>query len=251
MSARSDPSRRPEPTGLTGDAGASAHGDGVDARRYGEAERKYSARAAPLLRSAARCPYVSRPRRREEDLRMRSLSSGGRSVCRARLLCSTALAVALSAVAIPVRADEPDTGLAFVTGASVFLAGFVAGGTLIAGNAGRGADTAGWLTMQASFAVAPLAAHGVVGEWGRGLVFAAAPTAAAGGNAVLFATDPNAVRHSVLSEQRVLWSLFGFGLFSGLVGIVDATFADRRAKALVIAPSVGAGRVGLEVGGVL
>jgi hypothetical protein len=63
--------------------------------------------------------------------------------------------------------------------------------------------------------------------------------------------DSNAVRHSNLTQQRILWSLFVVGIFSSAYGVVDATFADSRARRVVVAPVVGAGTAGLEIEGTL
>ena len=142
--------------------------------------------------------------------------------------------------------------MAFAAGAFVMAAGFMAGSVLLATNTDdRAADNAGWLTMSGGFALAPIASHAVVGEWGRGLAFAAAPAAAMGGTAALFQLDSGTVVHGSLPEQRVLWSFFLVGLFSGTAGVVDAALAQGRAAPVTVAPSVGAGHLGLSVGGSL
>jgi hypothetical protein len=115
----------------------------------------------------------------------------------------------------------------------------------------RARDRAGWFTIQTGFVLAPLAAHAVTSEWMRGLAFATVPAASMIGTGAVFAIDPNAVRHAPLSEQRVMWGLFGAALFVGSAGVVDAAFAGSRAASLSIRPTVGFGQVGLEVGGTL
>ncbi|HEX4475893.1 MAG TPA: hypothetical protein VH142_12495 [Polyangiaceae bacterium] len=147
---------------------------------------------------------------------------------------------------------EPDPALAFITGASVFLVGFGLGGVVLTANSRSRADqNAGWLTIQSGFALAPLAAHAVTGEWTRGALFATVPTAAALTSGTLIAVFPNAIMNGQLPKQRALWGSFGVGLFSSVVGIVDATFVRKRMHSVTIAPSVGAGTVGLDVGGTL
>jgi hypothetical protein len=175
-----------------------------------------------------------------------------------------ALVVAIVSVAPTARADSPKAAVAFLTGASVFLVGFAVGGVLVAtSNANDVQDNAGWLTMEGGFAVAPLAAHAVAGEWLRGLVSAALPMAAFAGTAILFAIHPATIEQGELSDQRVMWSFFGVGLFSGIAGVVDSAFADTRARSramavpttaqwgrsVSIAPVVGSGRLGLQIGG--
>lgn len=147
--------------------------------------------------------------------------------------------------------DEPDTALAFVAGASVLVLGLGVGASLIGSNAGRPTDNAGWMVMQSGFAAAPFVAHGVAGEWGRGLLFACPPLATTAGTATVFAVDEKAVRHSALPEQRLLWSLFVVGLFSSAYGVVDSTFADTRARRLVVTPVAGLGSAGIDVEGTL
>jgi len=150
------------------------------------------------------------------------------------------------------QTQSPDTTLAFVAGAFVMAAGFMVGSVLLATNTdNRTADNAGWLTMNGGFTVAPIASHAVVGEWGRGLAFAAAPAAAMGGTAALFQVDSGTVVHGSLPEQRVLWSFFLAGLFSGTAGVVDAALARGRTAPVTVAPMIGAGHLGLSVGGTL
>src|SRR5205085_7534392 len=106
--------------------------------------------------------------------------------------------------------------------AAVFVAGFAVGGMLIAAvNANEGQANAGWLTMESTFAIAPIVAHGVSGDWARGFAWAAAPAAAVGGTAGLFAYDKGTIFHGSLAEQRWLWSFFGAGLAVGTAGLVD------------------------------
>jgi hypothetical protein len=173
-----------------------------------------------------------------------------RRLWRVRLRCTLALLAAFALATSPARADKP--GLAFLAGASVFLAGFAAGGVLTAtGNANDGQNDAGWLTIEAGFALAPLASHAVAEEWTRGLVFAAPPAAGLAGTATLLAMHPATIVHGELADQRVMWSLFGLGVLSSILGVVDATFADRRARAVTVAPLLGSGLLGLGVGGIL
>jgi hypothetical protein len=105
--------------------------------------------------------------------------------------------------------------------------------------------------MESGFALAPLSAHAVTGEWGRGVAFAAVPAAAIGGTSALFAFDPGTVAHGSLPEQRWLWAMFGVALATSTAGVVDSLFAGARARSVVVAPAVATDRVGLVVGGAL
>jgi hypothetical protein len=165
------------------------------------------------------------------------------------------VATGLSSIASAAHAEEPapapDTTAAFVAGTSVFVVGLGLGASLIGSNGGRPMDITGWMVMQSGFAAAPIVAHGITEEWGRGLLFGSVPLATTAGTATVFAIDPNAVRHSALPEQRLLWSLFVVGLFSSAYGVVDALSADERARQLVVTPVVGRGAAGIYVEGTL
>jgi hypothetical protein len=177
------------------------------------------------------------------------------------------VATGLSSIASAAHAEEPappapqpDTAAAFVAGTAVFVASLGVGASLIGSNGGKcvseghcakGLDITGWMVMQSGFVAAPVVAHGIAGEWGRGLLFGSVPFATTAGTATVFAIDPNAVRHSALPEQRILWSLFVVGLFSSAYGVVDSLSADERARRLVVTPVVGRDTVGIDVEGTL
>jgi len=153
-------------------------------------------------------------------------------------------------VTTPARADDSDPGVAIAVGAAAVFAGFIAGGTLIAvspGNIGR--NEAGWFAIESGFSAAPLASHALVGEWARGAVFAAVPTATTLGTIPVFLVNDNGVEHGTLPQQRVMWGLFCTGLAAAMVGVIDTAFAPGRA--LHVAPLLGGGNTGLLVGGSL
>jgi hypothetical protein len=159
-----------------------------------------------------------------------------------------ALAAALLASA-PARAGEPAPALAVVVGGATLLAGFVVGGTIIAASGDDASKAAGWFALESGFTLAPLGAHAVVGEWGRGALFAAVPTATTLATVPVFLEQPAAVEHGSLEEQRVMWGLFVGGLGVAVAGVVDAAMAPGRA--VHVAPMLGAGTTGLVVGGAL
>jgi hypothetical protein len=137
-----------------------------------------------------------------------------------------------------------------VAGTAVLLLGFTVGSTMAATADGSNIGTnAGWLVMESGFVLAPWTAHAALGQWTRGLAFAALPAATEGGTVGLFDYSPGTVLHGTLVQQRILWGLFGTGLVSSVVGMLDVTFASRRASSVAVAPMVGAGQVGLQVGG--
>jgi hypothetical protein len=169
-----------------------------------------------------------------------------------RYVLGLALTATMATVAAGARADEAEPALALLTGASVLFAGFAVGaGLLSAGTSTDVKTNVGWLTMQTGFALAPLTSHAMAGEWTRGLLFAATPAAALGGTGGIIAVDPSAIDHGGLPEQRALWSLFGVGLLSSAVGVVDSTLCGTRARSVAAVPMVGSGQVGLIVRGTL
>jgi hypothetical protein len=168
------------------------------------------------------------------------------------LLSSLAFAASML-VAVPSRAAPPDPALAVLAGAATMVAGFTAGGVLLGtSNASASQDNAGWLTMETGFVLAPIVSHGMVSEWTRGLAYAVAPIAGEVATAELFYVTPVAVEHGTLPAQRVMWTLFGIGLFSAAAGVVDTALAGERARTAVrVVPTVGRGGVGIEIGGAL
>jgi hypothetical protein len=167
-----------------------------------------------------------------------------------RSLAFPAALTAASLFASPARADGPDPVVAFALGAATVLAGFAVGGTFIASNQGDAAKAAaGWFMIEGGFSAAPFVSHAAVGEWARGAVWAALPTATTLATIPVFSIDGAAVEHGTLPEQRVMWGLFCGGLAASMAGVVDTVFSPGRA--VHVAPVVGAGGVGVTVGGAL
>jgi hypothetical protein len=150
----------------------------------------------------------------------------------------------------PPPPPQPDGAVAFLVGAATVLAGFAAGGTLVAASGEDAAkNEAGWLIIESGFALAPLTSHAVVGEWWRGAAFASIPTATTLGSVPIFLARQDAIENGVIAQQEGLWWLFAGGLAGAVVGVVDATFAPGRA--LHLAPALGPHDAGLILGGAL
>jgi hypothetical protein len=151
------------------------------------------------------------------------------------------------------RATEPpDHDAAVLAGAATFVLAFAAGGIVVAtANGSNYQSNVGWIAIESGYALAPLAAHAVLGEWARGLVFAATPAAMLGGSVALFDYDNGTIQHGSLTEQRIMWGLFSTGLFAGIVGVVDAGLARTVGGSVAVAPLMTAGGTGLSVGGAL
>ena len=173
----------------------------------------------------------------------------------ARSTCGTfqqGVASAFAAVVLgcPLVAHaEPEPAFAIFAGAITETVGFVAGTALLgAGQNQKELGRAGWMVIHSAFTLAPITAHGAVGEWKRGLLFSAMPAAALAGTTTMFVVEPNAVDYSNLWEQRALWLLFGAGLTTSVIGVLDAMLVNTRG--LKAAPAVTARSAGLMVGGV-
>jgi hypothetical protein len=168
--------------------------------------------------------------------------------------CVILVGVGLVACPSPASADEGDSssGWALASAGAVDVAGFVVGGALLAqGHGDHLRDNAGWLTIESGFVLSPIAAHAVSGEWARGGLFAVVPLAALGVTVALFQQEPGTVESGTLPQQRWMWAMFGAGLFSSAVGVVDAMWAPARARKIAVRPIVAPGQVGLQIGGTL
>jgi hypothetical protein len=166
------------------------------------------------------------------------------------MLCASTSISAFLLAAPAAHADPPDPALAWITGATVFAGGFLAGGAILGGaNGDEGAVRIGWMTIEGALALAPLASHAVVGEWGRGLAFAAVPVAGILSTAVVLGIEPDAIDHGEAGARITVWSSLTAGLLVGVAGVVDAAFADQRA--ISVLPMAGSGKLGLLVGGPL
>ena len=142
--------------------------------------------------------------------------------------------------------------MAVVVGTATLLVGFTVGATVTATANGSNIPTnTGWLIMESGFTLAPWTAHAMQGQWTRGLAFAALPAATVGGTVGLFEYEPGTVLHGTLVQQRILWGLFGAGLVSSVIGVLDVTLAHPHAGPIALAPIVAPGRIGLEMGGAL
>ena len=165
------------------------------------------------------------------------------------LVFPATLAAAL-VLAPPARAADPDPAIALAVGAATLVAGFAVGGTVMATSGeSPAANEAGWMALESSFVLAPFVSHAMVGEWGRGALFATVPAATTLGTIPVFLVSPQGVDHGTLPAQRVMWALFCTGLAASLVGVVDTAFSPGRR--VQVAPMLGRGEAGLVVGGVL
>lgn len=179
-------------------------------------------------------------------------------------LTSIVAVVAILAGA-PASADElppdPQATTSLLVGAGVATISFGTGMTMT-GTSGDGfVQNAGIVIAETGLVLAPIAAHGVAGEWKRGLLFALPPLATEIGMLVLIDNwGEKLVTLAPLGTQYLYSALFtGTVLFSA-IGIVDAAFAGNRARAnspppaparAWVAPMFDRSGGGIKVGGVL
>jgi hypothetical protein len=152
---------------------------------------------------------------------------------------------------------------AFVVGSGLAAIPFAIGATITSSSHEIETNNAGVITMQSGLLVAPLVAHGIVGEWGRGALFTILPALSSAGMITLLATTPSAVTHTTLESQRYFYVLLTGSLLGGTVGVLDALRAPARERArekerlrarsssLWFAPLVDTRTLGVGLGGFL
>ncbi len=176
-----------------------------------------------------------------------------------RLLLLLLAAAATSAVAPSARAEGPSSPgsdqalLALAVGASTAIGPIAIGGAHAGrSNVPHSERDQGWIAAAAGFALAPLTAHLVTGEYGRGALFAAVPAATTLGLSALVVADRDAIYSGTEATRVCFVALFLTGATASAIGVIDAAFApDRRAKERAAsAPSlsldVGPGSVALR-----
>jgi hypothetical protein len=167
-------------------------------------------------------------------------------------------ATLLLADARQADAADPDTleqrtTMTLVAGGALELVPFAVGGTMIASTGDAGVRRAGVDVVSLGFVLAPLVAHGLMDEWGRGAAFAAPPLVCGVSVAVLMQVPQGDVLGPDLgtATTRVpFWALVSAALVSSAIGLVDAAFAPARARrSLYVAPSPVRSGLAINVGG--
>jgi hypothetical protein len=168
------------------------------------------------------------------------------------------LSVAAVCAAGPARAEgsssrgDDEALLALAVGASTVIAPVAIGGAR-AGRTdiGHVERDQGWIAASVGFALAPITAHIVTGEYGRGAAFAAVPVATTIGVSALFAAYPDAIYTGNPASRIGFVVLFVTGATGSAVGVIDAVLAsERRAKHAApersLSFDVGPGSLGLR-----
>jgi hypothetical protein len=152
----------------------------------------------------------------------------------------------------PLPADPAPAEWAVVAGATTALVPLAVGTSLLARENGPASPQAGIHVIDAGLALAPLVAHGLVGEWRRGLAFAAISGGAALGASIIVELRPDVIEHGRVAPRVSFAALLTLALFASGIGVADCAAAPERARrpvrfsvALVPQP----GGVGLALGG--
>jgi hypothetical protein len=146
------------------------------------------------------------------------------------------LAVLPLLTACPAGADElppdPQATTSLLVGAGIATVSFGTGMTMT-GTSGDGfVQNAGIVIAESGLVLAPLAAHGVAGEWKRGLLFALPPLATEIGMLILVDQwGERLVTLAPLGTQYLYSALFTGSVLFSAIGIVDSAFAGGRASA--------------------
>jgi hypothetical protein len=155
--------------------------------------------------------------------------------------------VAQPAVAFAEDEPPPRAPRALVTGVGIAGASLAYGATLLTFNGSLAAKHTGLAVMHTGLTLAPLMAHGVVGEWGRGAAFSIAPALGGLGMAVLLEERPDAPIKGKQKSQRYYPVLIAVSVIGSAVGIVDAALCDERLPAVNV--TVERDFVGAELAG--
>lgn len=140
---------------------------------------------------------------------------------------------------------------AFVVGAVTLLVPLALGANMMT-LGGIDPKRAGWYACHAGFVLAPMAAHGVMGEWGRGALFSLVPLAPLGVSVGIVESNPRVLSGGKASARGGLELMLSAGFLASGVGVVDALFAgDRARRRLHVTPIASADFGGVYVSGVL
>jgi hypothetical protein len=125
-------------------------------------------------------------------------------------------------------------GLGFAVGSATAFVPFATGVTLMVTSSHRAATLGGLFLGEAGLIAAPFVGHAVVGEWKRGLRFAAYPALGAALLGGLALARPSIVSSSLSTPlQYAFVFALGESIFSSALGVCDVTGATaRRSKAL-------------------
>jgi len=166
------------------------------------------------------------------------------------------LAAVLCASVTARAGDEQPPSVAWSLSAGLVTAivPMAVGGGVTALNDDPGMRRAGIDTMCVGWAIAPFVSHAVAREWKRAAIFSAVPVAAAAvAIGLLEGSRPDDLLGSGTPPPRVAFvAALAFEVLASGVGLIDSLMAGERFRKrhrFAVVPELGAGRVGLGVGG--
>lgn len=140
-----------------------------------------------------------------------------------------------------------------LAGVTTAVLPLVIGSTRAATGATFAAKNKGYEVAAVGLTLAPIMAHVAVREWKRAAIFGILPAVGTIAMTALLETKEQAAFRGTTVSRSTFVGLFTFTLFSSALGIVDVTFADKRAAGtgggFIIGPGIAGGRYTLEVGG--
>jgi hypothetical protein len=145
------------------------------------------------------------------------------------------------------NAPAPRGPRALVTGIAIVGASLAYGATMLTIDDSLATKHAGLGVMHTGLALAPLMAHGVVGEWERGAWFSIPPALGGLGMAGLLAWRPDAPIKGKQKSQRIYPVIITVSVVGAAVGVFDAALCDGRLPSVNLA--VGADFVAAELAG--
>lgn len=166
-----------------------------------------------------------------------------------------AVAAAILLVAAPASAEEtaePEEdhrpALAVLAGAGVATASLAAGTIVVTQSDDLYTRNRGVLAAQAGLVLAPIVAHVVVKELGRGALFALVPLAGQLAMGALFTAHPQVLDRGEPPVQYTFAGSLVVSILGAAIGVYDASRAGHR---LTPVPLVDRGTFGLGFGGTL
>jgi hypothetical protein len=164
--------------------------------------------------------------------------------------------VCASGVACADEDHPPPLGWSMGVGLSSAIVPMAVGGGVAAMNDDPGIRRGGIYTMCVGWAVAPFLSHAIAGEWKRAGIFSAVPVAAAAvAIGLLEGSRPDDLLGSGTPAPRVAFgAAMAVEAVAMGVGLIDSLMSVERWKKrhrLTVVPQLGAGRVGLNLGGTL
>lgn len=160
------------------------------------------------------------------------------------------LALGGGARVAPVR-RRPSVTVSIIAGAAMAMVPMAIGGAVL-GSDDPDTRNLGAHIFLGGLTLAPLVSHGIVGEWRRGLAFAAVPALGQLGVLGVMWKDPKVTQWGLPRTRIPFGSFVCLSLLGSIVGLVDSVIAGDRLerRGVVVQPVIDGELTGLGVRGV-